>query len=187
MAYVIQFVPQELCKIPKHGTIQYHPSLLPKYRGPSAINWAIALGEEKTGLTIFRPSDGLDEGEVILQKEVAIGPNDTLGKIYFDHLFPIGVNALLEAADLVVAGKHQEIVQDESQANYEGWFDANAAQIHWATHISQIYNLIRACNPARCMDEVWRAKGSDLRLPQARSCYIRRRQRQTWRSNSDHA
>ena len=148
MAYVLQFVPQELCKIPKHGTIQYHPSLLPKYRGPSAINWAIALGEEKTGLTIFRPSDGLDEGAVILQKEVAIGPDDTLGKIYFDHLFPIGVKALLETADLVVAGKHQEIVQDESQANYEGWFGVDAAQIHWASHISQIYNLIRACNPA---------------------------------------
>jgi len=148
MAYVLQFVPQELAKLPRHGTIQYHPSLLPKYRGPSAINWAIALGEEKTGLTIFRPSDGLDEGEVILQKEVAIGPDDTLGQIYFDHLFPLGIEALLEAADLVVAGKHQELRQDESQANYEGWFDANAAKIHWASHISQIYNVIRACNPA---------------------------------------
>ena len=148
MAYVLQFVPQELVKIPKHGTIQYHPSLLPKYRGPSAINWAIALGEEKTGLTIFRPSDGLDEGAVILQKEVVIGPDDTLGKVYFDHLFPLGVSALLEAADLVVAGKYQEVIQDESLANYEGWFDANAAKIHWATHIHQIYNLIRAANPA---------------------------------------
>lgn len=76
---------------------------------------------KKTGLTIFRPSDGLDEGAVILQKEVAIGSNDTLGKIYFDHLFPIGVKALLEAADLVVAGKHRELVQDEALANYEGW------------------------------------------------------------------
>ena len=148
MAYVLQFAPQELVKLPRHGTIQYHPSLLPKYRGPSAINWAIALGEEKTGLTIFRPSDGLDEGAIILQKEVPIGPNDTLGQVYFDHLFPLGVQALLEAADLVVAEKHHEIVQDESPANYEGWFDANAAQIHWASHISQIYNLIRACNPA---------------------------------------
>ena len=148
MAYVLQFVPQELCKIPKHGTIQYHPSLLPKYRGPSAINWAIALGEEKTGLTIFRPSDGLDEGEVILQKEVIIAPDDTLGKVYFDKLFPIGIRALLEAADLVVANQHQELVQDESKANYEGWFGVDAAQIHWATHITQIDNLIRACNPA---------------------------------------
>jgi methionyl-tRNA formyltransferase len=111
MAYVLQFVPQELAKIPRLGTIQYHPSLLPKYRGPSAINWAIALGETKTGLTIFRPSDGLDEGEVILQKEVAIGANDTLGSVYFDHLFPLGIKALLEAADLVAAGKHQEVVK----------------------------------------------------------------------------
>lgn len=79
---------------------------------------------------------------------MAIGPNDTLGKAYFDHLFPIGAKALFEAADLVVSGKHQEIVQDESQANYEDWFDANAAHIHWATYISQIYNLIRAYNPA---------------------------------------
>ncbi len=148
MAYVLQFVPQALCKIPKHGTIQYHPSLLPKYRGPSAINWAIALGEEKTGLTIFRPSDGLDEGEIILQKEVAIGSDDTLGKVYFDHLFPLGVKALLEAADLVAANQHQELVQDESQANYEGWFGVDAARIHWASHITQIYNLIRASNPA---------------------------------------
>jgi methionyl-tRNA formyltransferase len=148
MAYVLQFVPQELCKIPKHGTIQYHPSLLPKYRGPSAINWAIALGEDKTGLTIFRPSDGLDEGEVILQKEVVIRPNDTLGKVYFDHLFPVGIKALLEAADLVIANQHQEVAQDESLANYEGWFGIDAAQIHWATHINQIYNLIRASNPA---------------------------------------
>jgi methionyl-tRNA formyltransferase len=148
MAYVLQFVPQELCKIPKHGTIQYHPSLLPKYRGPSAINWAIALGEDKTGLTIFRPSDGLDEGEIILLKEVAITPDDTLGKVYFDKLFPLGVKALLEAADLVVANQHQEVTQDESLANYEGWFGIDAAQIHWATHINQIYNLIRASNPA---------------------------------------
>ena len=148
MAYVLQFVPQEFAKIPRLGTIQYHPSLLPKYRGPSAINWAIALGEIKTGLTIFRPSDGLDEGEVILQKEVAIGANDTLGSVYFDHLFPLGVKALLEAADLVAAGKHQEVVQDETLANYEGWFDQAAARIHWSNHITQIHNLIRACNPA---------------------------------------
>ena len=148
MAYVLQFVPQDLAKIPRLGTIQYHPSLLPKYRGPSAINWAIALGEAKTGLTIFRPSDGLDEGEVILQKDVAIGANDTLGSVYFDHLFPLGVQALLEAADLVAAGKHQEVVQDEAFANYEGWFDQAAARIHWSSHITQIHNLIRACNPA---------------------------------------
>ena len=148
MAYVLQFVPQEFVQIPKFGMIQYHPSLLPRYRGPSAINWASALGETKTGLTIFRPSDGLDEGAVILQKEVAIGPNDSLGKVYFDHLFPLGIAALMEAADLVVAGKHSEQIQDESQANYEGWFDQAAARVYWTSHLQCIYDLIRAANPA---------------------------------------
>src|SRR5512132_1371502 len=125
MAFVLQFAPQEFVNIPKHGTIQYHPSLLPKYRGPSSINWPISRGEKKTGLTIFRPTDGLDEGPVILQKETEVSDNDTLGTVYFDRLFPMGVKAMLEAADLVVAGKHKEVVQDENQATYEGWFRAN--------------------------------------------------------------
>src|SRR3954462_11047945 len=148
MAYVLQFAPQEFVKIPKHGTIQYHPSLLPKYRGPSSINWPIALGEKKTGLTIFRPNDGLDEGPVVLQKETPISENDTLGTVYFDRLFPMGVKAMLEAADLVVAGKHKEVVQDEGQATYEGWFRANEAKIHWHNHVDFIHNLIRGADPA---------------------------------------
>src|SRR5207248_355323 len=81
--------PQEFVKIPKRGTIQYHPSLLPKYRGPSSINWPIIRGDSKTGLSIFRPTDGLDEGPVILQKETPLGPDDTLGSVYFDRLFPM--------------------------------------------------------------------------------------------------
>src|SRR5215813_87809 len=148
MAFVLQFAPQEFVKIPKHGTIQYHPSLLPKYRGPSSINWPISRGDAKTGLTIFRPTDGLDEGPVILQKETAIGPDDTLGTIYFDRLFPMGVQAMLEAADLVVAGKHKEVVQDESQASYEGWFRANEAKVNWNNHVDFIHDIIRGADPA---------------------------------------
>ena len=148
MAFVLQFAPQEFVKIPKHGTIQYHPSLLPKYRGPSSINWPIIRGDSKTGLTIFRPTDGLDEGAVILQKETPVSENDTLGTVYFDRLFPMGVQAMLEAADLVVAGKHKEVVQDESQATYEGWFRANEARVNWANHVDFIHNIIRGADPA---------------------------------------
>ncbi len=148
MAFVLQFAPQEFVKIPKNGTIQYHPSLLPKFRGPSSINWPIIRGETKTGLTIFRPNDGLDEGAVILQKETPIGPDDTLGSVYFDRLFPVGVAAMLEAADLVYAGKHREAVQDESQASYEGWCREAEARINWANHVDFVYNTIRGCNPA---------------------------------------
>ena len=148
MAFVLQFAPQDFVSIPRYGTIQYHPSLLPKYRGPSSINWPISRGDPKTGLTIFRPTDGLDEGPVILQKETRISPDDTLGTVYFDRLFPMGVQAMLEAADLVVAGKHRELMQDESQATYEGWFREGEARINWANHVDVVYNLIRGCNPA---------------------------------------
>ena len=148
MAFVLQFAPQEFVSIPKHGTIQYHPSLLPKYRGPSSINWPIARGEKKTGLSIFRPTDGLDEGPVILQKETDVSENDTLGTVYFDRLFPMGVKAMLEAADLVVAGKHKEQVQDESQASYEGWFRANESRLNWNNHVDFIHDTIRGADPA---------------------------------------
>src|SRR5262245_56431409 len=148
MAFVLQFAPQDFVKIPKHGTIQYHPSLLPKYRGPSSINWPISRGESKTGLTIFRPTDGLDEGAVILQKETPVSENDTLGTVYFDRLFPMGVAAMLEAADLVVAGKHKEVVQDENAASYEGWFRANESKVNWNNHVDFIHNTIRGADPA---------------------------------------
>ena len=148
MAYVTAFVPQSFVRVPRHGTIQFHPSLLPLHRGPSSINWAIILGRSRTGLSIFRPVDGLDEGPVLLQKEVAIGPDDTVGSLYFDRIFPLGVSALLEAADLVVAGKAAERRQDESQASYEGWVHEAESRINWANHIDLTYNLIRGCNPA---------------------------------------
>ena len=172
MAFVLQFAPQEFVKIPKHGTIQYHPSLLPKYRGPSSINWPIIKGDTETGLTIFRPSDGLDEGAVILQKKTAISPDDTLGTVYFDRLFPLGVQAMLEAADLVLAGKHRETLQDESQASYEGWCRAAEARIDWAKPIAHVYNLIRGCNPA---PGAWTTlNGKKLQIFDARMTIFRR-------------
>ncbi|MGP8033664.1 MAG: methionyl-tRNA formyltransferase [Steroidobacteraceae bacterium] len=148
MAYVLQLVSQAFVKTPKHGTIQYHPSLLPRYRGPSSINWPIIRGDTETGLTIFRPSDGLDEGPVILQRKVPIGPDDTLGSVYFERLYPLGVEALIEAADLVVDGRHREIVQNEELATYEGWCRDPESRINWQAHVDQIYNLIRGCNPS---------------------------------------
>jgi len=148
MAYVLQLAPLSFIGVPRQGTIQYHPSLLPRYRGPSSINWPIIKGDRETGLTIFRPTEGLDEGPIILQKTVPIGPDDTLGTVYFDRLFPLGVEALLEAADLVVAGRHQEIEQREELATYEGWCRDPEAQINWHAHLDQVYDLIRGCNPS---------------------------------------
>lgn len=171
MAFVLQFAPQDFVTIPKHGTIQYHPSLLPKYRGPSSINWPIIRGDSKTGLTIFRPTDGLDEGPVILQKETPIAPDDTLGTVYFGRLFPMGVEAMLEAADLVVNNKHQEVVQDESKATYEGWCRKAEARLNWANHVDFVYNTVRGCNPA---PGAWTTlNGKELQIFDARKHAVR--------------
>jgi methionyl-tRNA formyltransferase len=148
MAYVLLFAPPEFCAIPKRGMIQFHPSLLPLHRGPASIPWAIIRGRSETGLTIFRPTPGLDEGPIILQKRVPIGLNDTAASLYFDKIFPLGVEALLQAADLVTAGRATEWTQDEKEATYEGWVREAEARINWANHVDFIYDLIRGCNPA---------------------------------------
>jgi methionyl-tRNA formyltransferase len=148
MAYVTLFAPPEFCAIPKHGMIQFHPSILPLHRGAASIPWAIIRGRSETGLTIFRPTPGLDEGPVILQKRVAIGPDDTAASLYFDKIFPLGVEALLQAADLVGAGRATEWTQDESQATYEGFVREAESRINWANHVDFVYDLIRGCNPA---------------------------------------
>ncbi len=148
MAYVLMFVPQEVRDAPKYGTFQYHPSLCPVHRGPSSINWPIAMGKTRTGLSIFWPDDGLDEGPMMLQKTCEIGPDETLGDVYFKKLFPMGVEAMLEGLDLVKAGiiiKHEQRLEDGS---YESWFGKAAAEIDWLKPVADVYNIIRAANPA---------------------------------------
>ena len=147
MAYVTLFVPAEVRDMPTHGTIQYHPSLLPLHRGPSSINWPIIMGSKKTGLSIFYPDDGLDEGPILMQKEVEVGPDDTLGTIYFNQLFPLGVAAMLESIDLVKAGNPPRIEQDHSKATYESWCKKADGQIDWNKPAAEVYNLIRGTNP----------------------------------------
>jgi len=148
MAFVTLFVPEEFLNIPTKGSIQYHPSLLPKYRGPSAINCLIIQGDSETGLSIFWPDNGLDTGDVLLQKKTPISGADSLGSVYFDRLFPMGVEAMLEAVDLVKAGKAPRIKQDHAQATYEGRCGPDNARIDWGKPWRQIHNLIRGCNPA---------------------------------------
>jgi methionyl-tRNA formyltransferase len=147
MAYVTLFVPRSALDVPKLGTIQYHPSLLPLHRGPSSINWPIIQGKTQTGLTIFWPDEGLDEGPVLLQKEVAIATDDTLGSLYFNQLFPMGVDAMLEAVDLVRDGKAPRVEQDHSQATYESWCRKADAEIDWSKSAPEVYNLVRGTNP----------------------------------------
>ncbi|WP_428489339.1 methionyl-tRNA formyltransferase [Rhodopila sp.] len=148
MAYVTQFAPGDFCALPKFGTIQFHPSLLPLHRGASSMSWSIILGRAETGFSIFRPTDGLDEGPVLLTRAVPIEPEDTLGSVYFGKIFPMGVAGLIEAADMVLAGKAPAIAQYEPAAGYEGIIRDAESRIHWASHVDQTFNLIRGLNPA---------------------------------------
>ncbi len=147
MAYVTLFVPEEALNTPRLGSIQYHPSLLPMHKGPSSINWPIIFGAKQTGLSIFWPDKGLDTGPILLQKEVAIEPDDTLGTLYFNHLFPMGVAAMLEAVDLVRDGKAPKIPQNPDGGSYEGWCRKEDVEIDWSKPVDEVYNLIRGANP----------------------------------------
>jgi len=147
MAFVTEILPDEALTAPRLGTIQYHPSLLPFHRGSSAINWPIIFGRHETGLTIFWPDEGIDTGPILLQKRCPIGPDDTVGSLYFEKLFPMGVDALSEAVQLVKAGKAPRVVQDHRIATYEPPCREKHAIIPWHAPADRVYALIRGCNP----------------------------------------
>ena len=161
LAFVTDIIPGGILNHPKHGSIQYHPSLLPKHRGKSAINWAVIQGEKRTGLSIFWVDAGIDTGPILLQKEVEIGPEDTTGSLYFNKLFPMGVDALMEGLDMVKSGRAPRITQDKSQATYEPPCEEPHGRIHWDRPLAELYNLIRGCDPqpgAYCLHEQKKVK-----------------------------
>ncbi|MDA8011206.1 MAG: methionyl-tRNA formyltransferase [Gammaproteobacteria bacterium] len=147
MAYVLLLVPEAVLNAPAQGSFQYHPSLLPMHRGPSSINWPIALGATRTGLSIFWPDAGLDEGPILMQKTCEIGPDETLGDVYFNKLFPLGVEAMIESLDLLKKGEAPKIPQNLKEGSYESWFGKKEAQLDWQKSARENYNIIRAANP----------------------------------------
>ncbi|MEW6441808.1 MAG: methionyl-tRNA formyltransferase [bacterium] len=147
MAFVTDIIPARYFGVPLQGTINFHPSLLPRHRGGSAVNWAVIMGDEKTGISIFWPDEGIDTGPILLQKEAAIAADDTTGSLYFNRLFPIGVEAILEAVGLIEAGRAPRIPQDEALATYEPLCNDRVAAIDWGKPAGEVYNLVRGCDP----------------------------------------
>jgi methionyl-tRNA formyltransferase len=147
LAFVTDIIPEKLLTVPSLGTICYHPSILPRHRGASAINWAIIQGDTRTGLTIFWVDKGIDTGPLLLQKEVEIGPDETTGSLYFNRLFPMGVEAMVEAVELIKTGKAPRTAQDESKATYEPPCDDRVASVNFEKSVKEVYNLIRGCDP----------------------------------------
>lgn len=147
LGFVTSFVPIEMIDSARHGGINYHPSLLPKYRGGSAINWAIINGETETGVTIHFIDEGVDTGPILLQEAVEIGPDDTVKSIYFGKLYPMGVRMLAEAVRLIREGSPQPLAQDEQRASHQPVITAADTVIDWSQPTSTVYNLIRGANP----------------------------------------
>jgi methionyl-tRNA formyltransferase len=158
LAFVSYIVPPQVFSVPRLGSICFHPSLLPKYRGASAINWALIKGESVTGLTLFWVDKGIDTGPILLQKQVKVEPDDTTGSLYFNKIFPLGIEAISEAVDLIKAGNPPRIVQDESKATYDPPCGDEHAKIDWSKPAQEIYNLIRGCDPQPGAHTTWQGK-----------------------------
>lgn len=148
MAFVNVFVPEAARDTPTHGSICFHPSLLPLHRGPSAVNWPIIMGSTKSGYSWFYPSDGLDEGDSLIQWECEIGPDDTVIDLYFKKIYPHAVDSVLTVVNLFRDGNPPHIVPDEALATYERRCTKRHAKIDWNKPVDQVYNLIRGTNPA---------------------------------------
>jgi len=148
LAFVTDFVPKEMIALSTFGGINYHPSLLPKYRGGSAINWAIIKGETETGVTIHQIDDGVDTGPIVLQQKVAIAPDDTVKTLYFQKLYPLGVEMVAQAVRLIGEGRARPVPQDHSQASFQPVIKESDVIIDWFQSTRKIYDMIRGSNPS---------------------------------------
>lgn len=162
LAYVTQIVPQNVFELPRLGSICFHPSLLPKYRGGSAIPWQLIKGERESGVTMFWVDPGIDTGPILLQKRAPIAPDDTAATLYFNTLFPLGVEVVLESVKLIANGKAPRLPQDEALATYDPLCRDEHAAIDWSRPVQEVYNLIRGCDPNPGAHTVY--NGDKLRL-----------------------
>jgi len=158
LAFVTEIIPEAMIDIPKYKAINYHPSLLPKYRGGSAIHWAIINGETETGVTIHYIDAWIDTGDIILQERVPIYPQDTVASLYFERLYPIGVRMIVEAVRMIGEGKAPRIKQDNSQASYHPMIQEKHVIIDFGKSVHHVHNLIRGSNPHPGATTYWRGK-----------------------------
>jgi methionyl-tRNA formyltransferase len=175
LAFVTVIVPERIIRLPKLGTLCFHPSLLPRHRGGSAINWQIIHGETRGGLTIFWTDAGIDTGPILLQKEVAIGPDDTVGSLYYEKIVPLGLDAIEESVNLVDEGRAPRISQDERLATYDPLCRDPHVGIDWSRPGREIYDLVRGSDP---QPGAWALRGGDgIRLYDCRFDESRRGER----------
>ena len=159
-----QIISQSILDIPKYGVINVHASLLPLFRGSSPIQWAILTGQKRTGVSIMRTALQVDSGDVLLQKSVEIGENETAGEL-FDRLANLGAEALVEGLGLIESGRAVFTPQDHSKATHYPMLSKEDGHIDWNSNAQEILCKIRGMNPwpsAYCyldgkIFKIWRA------------------------------
>lgn len=147
LAFVTKIIPAAVIEVPRRGSICFHPSLLPRYRGGSAINWQLIRGETMAGATVFWTDPGIDTGPILLQREVPIDENHSAGSLYYKAIFPVGVEVVLESVQMIGDGTAPRQVQDESLATYDPLCRDEHAAIDWSRSAREVHNLIRGCDP----------------------------------------
>ena len=149
-AYVIvaygKIIPREIFDHPPLKTINLHPSLLPKYRGAAPVEWALMRGETETGITVQLINERLDEGDILVQKTIAVGSGMTAGELY-DIVLPEGAALLADTLRRMAAGDITPRKQREDEALYCGKIDRELARVDWAKRAAEIHNLVRGLNP----------------------------------------
>lgn len=147
LPFCSQFIPMEVINHPRHRSICYHPSILPRHRGASAISWTLIEGDDTAGFSIFWADDGLDTGPILLQKSCKVEPNDTLDSLYNNFLYPEGIKAMAEAVNLVAKGTAPMIPQTEEGATYDPMLNKKELQkIDWAKSAKKVHDFIRGLN-----------------------------------------
>jgi methionyl-tRNA formyltransferase len=160
LAFVTVILPTEIVDGPPQRSLCFHPSLLPRFRGGNALAWQILLGATESGVTVFRPDAGVDTGPIAVQKGgVAISPTDTAASLYFDKLYPLGLDAIAEAVAAVGAGTAVFRAQDERDASHQGLVDDEVARIDWTKTAAELDRWVRGCDP---QPGAWALRGGDV-------------------------
>ena len=141
-----QILPKSILDIPGHGSVNVHASLLPKYRGAAPIAWAILKGEEVTGVTTMMMDEGMDTGDILLQKSIPIEEDET-SEILHEKLAALGSQLLLETVERMKAGDLRAIPQDHSKVTYAPLLKKMDGRIDWRKEAIEINRQVRAFNP----------------------------------------
>ncbi|MGI6108112.1 MAG: methionyl-tRNA formyltransferase [Lachnospiraceae bacterium] len=142
-----QLLPKRILSLPRYGCVNVHPSLLPKYRGPSPIPWAIRNRDKVTGVTIMQMSPGMDEGDILLQKEIAIDPEETADSLFL-KAEAVGGPLLLEALDRIEAGTITPVPQDGSLSSYSHKIEKEDGKVDWNQPAEELEAFVRALTSA---------------------------------------